>query len=259
MSDEELAGFYVAGYRQAVQGTEGPTEKDLRVQAGRARNLRAFCSSFLGKVSRHLDIGSSAGALLQEFAGTYGCASVGIEPGEAYRKISRAHGLKVYGALDELDEGQRNSFDLVSIIHVLEHLPDPVGYLRQLREMWMTPGGYLLVEVPNLFGHHSVELSHLAIFSSHTLRQTLERAGFNVMKTTTHGRPRSPILRLYITALARAARSLGQPAHPRYSSRGVRLRRRWALWWLETLTKKLPNWTWRELPELQESGGAFGR
>ena len=259
MGDEELAEFYITGYRQTVQGSEAPTEKDLRVQVGRARHLRAFCNSRLRTVSRHLDIGSSSGALLREMARAYDCTGTGIEPGEAYRKISRGQGLEVYRGLEELGEGQRRSFDLVSIIHVLEHLPDPVVYLRGLRETWIAPGGRLLVEAPNLFGHRSAELAHLSIFSPRTLRQTLEQAGFGVLKLRTHGRPRSPVLRLYVTALAHSAPGDGRPGRPRFSSAGVRRRRRWALWWLETLTRKLPNWTWKELPPMDEGGGALGR
>jgi 2-polyprenyl-3-methyl-5-hydroxy-6-metoxy-1,4-benzoquinol methylase len=255
MSDEELAEFYIAAYREAVQGAAGPTEKDLRVQAGRARALRAFSAPVLRRVGRHLDIGCSAGGLLREFARAYSCESVGVEPGAAYRRVCRSQGLEVVGSLEELDGSRRRSFDLVSAVHVLEHLPDPVNYLRTLRETWMTPDGHLLIEVPNLFGHRSVELAHLALYSARTLRQTLERAGFRVLKVRTHGEPRSPILRLYITALARATTNTGRPRRARYSSAGVRLRRRWALWVLETLTAKLPNWTWRELPEPENAGG----
>ncbi len=258
LSDGELVEFYASGYRETVQGSEEPTEKDLRVQAGRARNLRAFCDSRLPAVSRHLDVGSSSGALLREFARAYRCMSIGIEPGGAYRGISRAQGLPVYAELEELGEGNRHTFDLVSLIHVLEHVPDPVRYLAEIRETWMAPGGWLLVETPNLFGHRSAELAHLAIFSPRTLRQTLELAGFDVVKSTTHGQPRSPVLRLYISVLARPSAGTARQARPRFSSAGVRLRRRWALWWLDTLTRRLPNWAWKELPTPEEQGGELG-
>jgi SAM-dependent methyltransferase len=257
MNDDELAEFYVSAYREAVQGSAGPTEKDLRVQAGRARALRAFSARVVRTVSRHLDIGSSGGGLLREFARAYGCAGTGVEPGEAYRKACRAQGLEVFASLEDLGASREHSFDLVSAVHVLEHLPDPVGYLRRLRETWMTPTGRLLIEVPNLFGHRSMELAHLALYSARTLRQTIERAGFHVLKLKTHGRPRSPVLRLYVTALARAG--IEERATPRYSSAGVRLRRRWGLWVLDTLTAKLPNWTWRELPALEETGASLDR
>lgn len=259
MSDEELDRFYMSEYRQTVQGSEAPTEKDLRIQAGRARHLGAFCGATLQGVSRHLDIGSSSGALLREFSRVYGCRGAGIEPGEAYRKILRAQGWEVFAGLEDLGEKRRRSFDLISIIHVLEHIPDPVDYLRRLRDEWLAPEGWLLVETPNLFGHRAVELAHLTVFSPRTLRQSLELAGFEVRKTRVHGQPRSPILPLYLSALARAGRAGRVPARPRFSSAGVRLRRRWALWVLETLTRKLPNWTWRELPQPDDAGGPIAR
>lgn len=252
MSDEELAAFYISGYRSVVQGTETPTEKDLRVQTGRARNLVGFCHGVLPGISRHLDIGSSSGALLRAFARVYRCEGVGVEPGEAYRAIARARGTRVFADLGEIGAEQRSTFDLVSIIHVLEHIPDPVRYLTELRQTWVAARGYLLVEVPNLFGHQGTELSHLTVYAPRTLRQTLQASGFRVLKVRAHGRPRSPILALYLTALAQAAPN-GHPApRLRFSARGVLARRRFGGWVRETLTEKLPNWTWQEYPEPEE-------
>jgi len=31
------------------------------------------------------------------------------------------------------------------------------------------------------------------------------------------------------------------------------------MWKLDALTARLPNWTWQELPELDEGGGSVGR
>jgi SAM-dependent methyltransferase len=254
MSEEDLAEFYAAGYRLAVQGTEGATEKDLRMQAGRARHLVEFCRGIVPTVSRHLDIGSSSGALLRAFGRKYGSTGVGVEPGAAYREIARKRGTRTVSALEELERPSQGSFDLVSIIHVLEHLPDPVGYLRRLRETWMAPNGRLLVEVPHLFGHRGTELSHLWVFSPRTLRQTLELAGFRVLKVRTHGVPRSPALRLYLTAVAQALPAHASGGQPHFTSRWTRTRRRLGLWFYDALTKRLPNWTWKEWPAPEEGG-----
>lgn len=253
LDDEELAAFYASGYRQIVQGSEAPTEKDLRIQAGRARHLVEFCRGRLPTVTRHLDIGSSSGALLRAFAAASGCQSMGIEPGEAYRVACQAQGMQVVPSLEDLPPDGRRAFDLVSVIHTIEHIPDPVAYFSRLRETWMAPNAALLLETPNLFGHRAVELAHLVAYSPRTLRQTLETAGFRILRLRTHGAPRSPVLRLYITVLAQAL-TPGQPARRvRFRAAGVRWRRQWGLWVLETLTEKLPNWTWRELPEPERS------
>src|SRR4030042_6222682 len=77
MSDEELAEFYTAGYRLIVQGTEAATDKDLRIQAGRARHLVRFCRGVLPSVAHHLDIGSFGGALLRAGPRAHGAGGVG--------------------------------------------------------------------------------------------------------------------------------------------------------------------------------------
>jgi len=127
MSDEELQEFYRAEYRLLVQGEEGPSEKDRRIQAGRARNLLAFAQRHLKEVRTHLDIGSSAGTLLQAIQNEYGCASVGVEPGDAYRVFSQDRGSQVVADLGDLDSSLTNGFDLITMAHVVEHLPDPVN------------------------------------------------------------------------------------------------------------------------------------
>jgi SAM-dependent methyltransferase len=251
MDSHELARFYVSGYRQSVQGTEEPTNKDLRIQAGRARHQLQLLKPIVPTVSRHLDIGSSSGAFLKMLSGHYGCESIGIEPGDIYRKRSSADGLEVYAELANIEPKYRGSFDLISMSHVLEHLLDPFTYLTQLREQWMTPEGHLLIEVPNLFGHQSVELSHLVLFSPHTLHQMLVLTGFEVLRMFTHGNPRSPLLRLYITVIGRVGSNDRDPSKLTFSSRGVRTRRILGMWMKDFLSHCFPRWTWRSLPNLE--------
>src|SRR5574341_263365 len=66
MTDAERAAFYTAEYRQLYQGWEGPDAKDLAVQSKRAESLLAFCQGRLPGARHYLDIGSSAGLLLED-------------------------------------------------------------------------------------------------------------------------------------------------------------------------------------------------
>ena len=202
MSEVEAAEFYQAEYRQMYQGDENPIAKDFTTQTARAESLLDFVGTYVTSVSRHLDIGCSTGLILQHFSKQYGCQLVGIEPGDAYRNYASQQGLKVYKTLDELENAKEEPFDLISMAHVLEHLPDPVGYLTHLREALLETKGWLLLEVPNLYAHDSFEIAHLVSFSPHTLTQTVEKAGFEIVKLEQHGRPRSQLLPLYITVLA---------------------------------------------------------
>jgi SAM-dependent methyltransferase len=156
-------------------------------------------------VERHLDIGCSLGILLQYFQVEYHNQAVGVEPGEAHRDQARKEGLTVYATLDDLEKDGEVRFDMISMSHVLEHLPDPVGILTHLREALLTADGRLLLETPNLYAHDSFEVAHLFAFSPHTLREVLRRSGFIIDKFEQHGRPNSQILPLFLTALCHPA------------------------------------------------------
>jgi len=202
MTGEETSAFYQAEYRRMYQGEEGPIARDFSTQTARAVSLLGFVQPYVPAMASHLDIGCSTGLILQHFKKKYDCRPVGIEPGEAYRAYACQEGLTVYASLEELREKANEKFTLISMSHVLEHLPDPVGYLVNLREALLDPKGWLLLEVPNLYAHDSFETAHLVSYCSHTLVQAVEKAGYEVVKIEQHGRPRSSMLPLYITLLA---------------------------------------------------------
>ncbi len=215
MSTIELDEFYATEYRQVYDGNEGPTQKDLRTQKGRADSLLAFARDSVPGVNRHLDIGCSAGTLLMTFRDYYGDQPLGVEPGDSYRAYARSQGLVVYSDIDDLQSAAESRCDLISMTHVLEHLANPVGYLTYLRERYLSrDDGWLLLEVPNLYCHDSFEIAHLVSFSAHTLRQTIQKAGFEIIKLEAHGRPRSELLPLYLTVLARPGKTASVVIQP---------------------------------------------
>lgn len=267
MTEAELDNFYAAEYRQLYQGEQGPSPKDLAVQTARAQSLLSFFQSRnvgVGStrmadsqpVTRHLDIGSSAGLLLQRFQQAYGCQSVGIEPGDAYRTYARSQGLQVYASLAELatiEKGgetlkgsEQHRYDLISLAHVIEHLSDPLDYLVDLRQKWLTPNGFLLIETPNLYGHDCFEVAHLVAYSPHTLEQTLLKAGFHRDAQRVHGQPRSEILPLYLTVLAKptGVETFAGTIAPEH---GVRRKRKFAMLKRRLLSRFAPRKAWLPL------------
>lgn len=246
MTNSALKSYYEAGYVAQHQHASGVTEKELRIQAGRARNLVRLLSPRISVVERHLDIGSSTGSLMLAIQGIYANEAIGIEPAQVYRAYCEARGLSVVPDLDALDSTR---FDLITMAHVVEHLPDPVDYLRAIRERWLTPEGILLVEVPNLYGHTSVEIPHLFCFSAETLRYALTQAGYGVVQMERHGSPRSKLIPLYLTAIAEPAEhSQVQKSSPRT----VRLKRRLGMARSRIVSRVAPGWAWLPLPEMGE-------
>ena len=248
LSDQALEAFYAAEYRLAYQGSAGPTRKDLYVQEQRAGVLADFLRRWLQEPAQPntvLDIGCSSGLLLERLSKDFSLDGVGVEPGEAYREYARQRGLMVVAALHDLNQ---HRFGLVSMIHVLEHLPDPVAYLQNLRQEHPVESGLLLVEVPNLYAHDSFEIAHLTSFSGRTLTQLLKKAGFSVLALRQHGAPRSKVLPLYLTALARsvAAPDAEVKICPETE---VRLKRRLGLLRRRLWERLFPGKAWLPLPE----------
>ena len=268
MTPAEMEAFYAQEYRQLYQGSEGPNPQDRAVQRGRAEALLVFARDKIGSVARHLDIGCSAGLLLKRFQKNYLCRMVGIEPGSAYRQYAQEQGLNVYASLEEMraQESARllsdrvGPFDLISLAHVLEHLPDPVSYLAALRQEWMRPNpvgatgsggsGYLLIEVPNLYAHDCFEVAHQVSYSAHTLLETVRMAGFDPLALQQHGLPRSQSIPLYITLLAMPGHAPSSHRNSRSASAtpvpetGVKLKRSMGMFYRKVQTRLFPQRAW---------------
>jgi len=93
-----------------------------------------------------LDVGAALGGLMQKFK-DYGFREVhGISVSPEEVDECQKHGLKVL--LANVESQPTQEYDLVTLSHVLEHVPEPIPFLRALRR-WVKPNGSLYVEVPD--------------------------------------------------------------------------------------------------------------
>jgi 2-polyprenyl-3-methyl-5-hydroxy-6-metoxy-1,4-benzoquinol methylase len=250
MTAIETEEFYATEYRQLYQGSSGPNPKDLAIQKLRAVSLVSFVRKQVNEVTRLLDIGCSAGLLMQAFNQAFGCHPVGIEPGIAYREYAAKTGFRIFESLGDLQSAGEAGFDLINMAHVLEHLPNPVAYLVELREKILSPEGRLLIEVPNLYMHDSFEVAHLSSFSEHTLIQMIQKAGYDMVCMEKHGRPRSKILPYYLVMLCQPTSSKRKIALHR--ERHVRIKRQTGLLYRRIVRRFFPALAWRKLPDEKE-------
>jgi 2-polyprenyl-3-methyl-5-hydroxy-6-metoxy-1,4-benzoquinol methylase len=247
MTEAESQAFYQAEYRLLYQGQEGPNPKDLAVQSARARMSLDFTRQHIASASRILDIGCSTGILLRQFRDYYHAQVVGIEPGNTYRQYAQSQGLEIHVSLEALSQAGMSPFSLVSMMHVLEHLPDPVAYLQDLREQYLLPDGWLLLEVPNLYAHDCFEVAHLVSLSAHTLTQMLQKAGYRVVKMRAHGSPRSQLIPLYLTLLAQPGTNLPSSVKPEHL---VKLQRRYGFLRRKITERLFPQRAWIPLDKI---------
>lgn len=238
--------FYQTAYRKIYQESAEPTKKDLYQQAMRARNLAAWLKTvdcdFFDSV---LDVGASTGILLETFRKWFEAKVVGVEPGDAYREIAQAKAIPIYPSLEALIDSAPSRFELVSLMHVLEHLEDPVAVLTDIRKKLLKKDGFLLIEVPNFYCHDSYELAHLSCFTEHTLGQTIRQAGYEIIAKRKHGMPRSKTLNLYLTVLAQPInKALPTEVIP---ERWVALKRKLGMLKRKLISKLKPKESWLPL------------
>lgn len=145
---------------------------------------------------RYLDVGTFYGAALK-VAMEYGMEAYGVEgKREVAEFVVNNSDLEVlHQVSDELEEAVfGGDFDLISLIEVLEHSPNPLESLRRMRSN-LKQGGYVLVTVPNadnfelqLLKEHSPHLmggfiitGHINFFTPDTLRLAMEQTGFEIL------------------------------------------------------------------------------
>ena len=134
-----------------------------------------------------LDIGSHEGVFIEE-AVKFGYQAQGIEPNKRIVAQARSRGLPIVeGTIENLDEQEK--FDIITIFHVLEHLPDPRLALEKIKSH-LKKDGILALEVPNIESYLAkkqglswkfIALEHLWYFSPMTLKNLLEEVGFQAV------------------------------------------------------------------------------
>jgi 2-polyprenyl-3-methyl-5-hydroxy-6-metoxy-1,4-benzoquinol methylase len=133
-----------------------------------------------------LDIGAGSGDFL-EYCKDQNYLVTGTEPTEVARKIAKQKGIELYESLDRIKD---KSFDVITMWHVLEHVPNLFECLEQLKKM-LKEEGKLIVAVPN-FKSYDAEYykehwaaydvpRHLWHFSQKSIRTLFESVDMKVV------------------------------------------------------------------------------
>lgn len=120
------------------------------MQASYFNNSRPEVARFLPeRYSKVLEVGCGEGCFRANLAD--GCEYWGIEPDEAAAGVASSRLDKVLrGDFDSLYASlPDNYFDLLVCNDVIEHLPDPAGFLLRVTAK-MKPGSHIVGSVPNV-------------------------------------------------------------------------------------------------------------
>lgn len=166
--------YHQAGGReQKVFGSDG-------VGAARSEHLlrRVLEKCPLQDSGRLLDVGCGNGVLLRSFGQLKpGWRLHGLDLDE--RSRAEVESLACVEGFSCCDLGEINGrYDLITMLHCLEHVPNPSEFLAKAGDK-LTPGGQLLVEVPD-YQTNPFDLTiadHCTHFTARSLESTARRAG----------------------------------------------------------------------------------
>ena len=91
-----------------------------------------------------LDIGAGTGDFLLECK-NQNWDILGIEPNDKAKGIALGKGVKFGDTIEKLES---NSFDVITMWHVLEHVPDVEHQVAELKRL-LKPSGTIIIAVPN--------------------------------------------------------------------------------------------------------------
>jgi 2-polyprenyl-3-methyl-5-hydroxy-6-metoxy-1,4-benzoquinol methylase len=142
------------------------------------------------KKGQLLDVGSGTGAFVNEMK-QKGWQVTGLEPDEGARTVAK----KLYNIeLDDINTFYQlpaNSFDAITLWHVLEHVHELSAYVQQLKSL-LKENGKLFIAVPNYTSKDAAIYKeywaaydvprHLYHFSPHSMQLLMKKHGLKLIE-----------------------------------------------------------------------------
>lgn len=182
--EEMYSENYYLGKSEYAYKDERRTEKyDAYVWDARLRNIQRF-----QKTGNFLDVGCAFGGFLTR-AKVFGFQPFGIEVSPYSAGFARERGLEVVQGnfLDSVSKFSDDFFQVITLIEVIEHLPDPDQVFDELTRI-LAPGGLLILQTANFEGkqareegksYHYYLPGHIYYYSESNLKSILELRKFD--------------------------------------------------------------------------------
>jgi 2-polyprenyl-3-methyl-5-hydroxy-6-metoxy-1,4-benzoquinol methylase len=180
-------------YHQSPGAEQAVFDTASGQSAPRSQRLlsRLLAACKLPAAGRLLDIGCGNGVLLRTFASlapTWTLAGADLD--DRHREaVLRIPGVDRFyaGPAEEIAD----RFDVITMQHVVEHLPQPVDLLSRLGHI-LNPGGLLFIQIPNILDNpfDLLVVDHASHFAPATIETTVRRAGLRPVVLATDWAPK---------------------------------------------------------------------
>ncbi len=190
--ENEIGAYYKSEeYVSHTDKAPGLINKIYRVVRKRTlASKRRLVEKFFASKGQLLDIGAGTGAFAGEMQ-SKGWRVSGLEPDPDARKQALDNYGMVLEHSEQLFRLEKNSFDAITMWHVLEHVHDLHGYMDQLRSL-LKENGRLFIAVPNYTSKDSTLYKnewaaydvprHLYHFSPASMKKLIAQHGFTLEK-----------------------------------------------------------------------------
>lgn len=215
---------YLTGASDFYRGRCYYDAREQAIKEGTVTGFREILTEVDLRGKRHLDVGCASGALLVLSRGA-GAHVTGVEPNES----AASYGKERYGL--DIRQGDlltaslaAESFDLVTAVDVMEHLGNPLGFMREVARI-LRPGGAFMAITPNFRCGRSLgtlwiglrsNMEHVVYFTPESFSYLARGVGLVPGKRRTRGFP----LALGGTCSGDAGRAAAAPHS--WSARAVR-------------------------------------
>lgn len=135
-----------------------------------------------------LDFGSGAGGFLKLCSKEAQNVS-GVEPNKTISSVYNQDKIRQYFSINEVENFEK--FDIVTAFHVIEHLKDPISYLKKIKRV-LSKNGKIYLEFPNSddalisyyknkdFCNFTFWSCHLMLFNEDNIELIANKAELNV-------------------------------------------------------------------------------
>jgi 2-polyprenyl-3-methyl-5-hydroxy-6-metoxy-1,4-benzoquinol methylase len=155
-------------------------------------DIRRFKSiSHLIENKSYLDFGCGLGGVL-DMAKQVTTNVSGLEPQKNIADNLRKLNYTIFESIEEIINNNIK-FDVITLFHVFEHVPNPLEILEKIHTI-LNPDGYLIIEVPNAndalitlynlesFKEYTFWSEHLILHTKNSLKKYLKISGFKNIK-----------------------------------------------------------------------------
>lgn len=193
LSPRLVPGDMEAFYRSPDYFSGGGTTSGYSDYSAQERSLRTTFATLLMALKIRgatggslLEVGSGPGYLLDE-ARTYFDARAGVELSETTaREAEEMTGVRVFLAVKDVPD--EPAFDTILATHVIEHIYDPVDFVKSLTRR-LKPGGHLVLAAPHMGSALRTVMGrrwpsfkypeHVSYFDAATLSELMTRGGLS--------------------------------------------------------------------------------